>query len=55
MSTTPTTSNPAPCPTCGRPAVGRAFAASPDYARCSLGHVFALASDQVMAKPQDCR
>lgn len=43
------------CPTCDRPAAGRAFAASPDYARCSLGHVFALASDQVMGQPQTDR
>jgi hypothetical protein len=32
-----------PCPSCGRPAVGRAFGTTDAYARCSLGHVFPVA------------
>jgi hypothetical protein len=28
------------CPSCGRPAAGRAFGSTDAYLRCSLGHVF---------------
>lgn len=29
------------CPSCGRPAIGRAFGRLSTYVRCSLGHVWA--------------
>ena len=28
------------CPQCGKAGIGRAFGPSPDYLRCSNGHVF---------------